>query len=382
MDALEKKAHINKINKTLLSLDKFPLLRTYVSFDYKKFEELLKERFEIKDLLKIEITSTKWLTKETLLENLSDNVNYLAFTFSPLESNAYLLIAEEDIKKLTNLLTSKKNTLKLSSSILQESYFRYISLQVLDALVEMNFFQDLSPKIVEETSKIEEDSLCLDIKIKINETTIICKIAIPNKFRKSWEEYFSSNPPLKAFELSKSIELVMSAEIGSVSLNYQTLKKIEAGDFIILDTINYDPKTNKGTAILKLDNTKFFLAKIKQNKLKILDYASYEEVGSKMTNKEEKNEEIALPKEENVEVESANEMPTQALQDMPVQIVIEAARFKITLDKLMNMQPGNLIDLKVHPEAGVDLVVNGEKIARGEIVQIGDSLGVRILQIG
>ena len=48
----------------------------------------------------------------------------------------------------------------------------------------------------------------------------------------------------------------------------------------------------------------------------------------------------------------------------------------------MNMQPGNLLDLAIHPQRGVNLIVNGQKIAKGELVNLGETLGVRILEMG
>lgn len=65
---------------------------------------------------------------------------------------------------------------------------------------------------------------------------------------------------------------------------------------------------------------------------------------------------------------------------MPV--VVELARLQMTIQKLMELQPGNLLDLNVRPENGVDLVVNGKRIAKGELLLIGDVLGVRVLDIG
>nr|NGX33007.1 hypothetical protein [Candidatus Anoxychlamydiales bacterium] len=181
------------------------------------------------------------------------------------------------------------------------------------------------------------------------------------------------------------------AEIGSVNLDYETLKKIQIGDFVILDKINYDVKTNKGQVTLKLGDSELFLAKVKQNKLKIIDFVKY----SEETNMEKKpNEKPIEPKEkpvaekkslsteEIVEVEQQTEIQTSQIENMPITIIVEAARFKITLDKLMSMQPGNLLDLAVHPEKAVNLVVNGEQIAKGELVNLGDTLGVRILEMG
>ena len=48
----------------------------------------------------------------------------------------------------------------------------------------------------------------------------------------------------------------------------------------------------------------------------------------------------------------------------------------------MDLKPGNLSELNVHPESGIDLIVNGSRIAKGELLQIGETLGVRITEMG
>ena len=54
----------------------------------------------------------------------------------------------------------------------------------------------------------------------------------------------------------------------------------------------------------------------------------------------------------------------------------------MSIQKLMELEPGNTLELDIHPESGVDLVVNGRRIGKGELLRIGDHLGVRILDIG
>lgn len=70
-----------------------------------------------------------------------------------------------------------------------------------------------------------------------------------------------------------------------------------------------------------------------------------------------------------------------APQDIPLDIVVEVGRIKMSIQKVMELQPGNLLELDIHPENGVDLVVNGQKIAKGELLSLGDHLGVRIIDI-
>lgn len=68
--------------------------------------------------------------------------------------------------------------------------------------------------------------------------------------------------------------------------------------------------------------------------------------------------------------------------DIPVCIVVQVAQLSMSVEKLLQLQPGNLIDLNVAVENGVQLTVNGKIIARGELIKVGETIGVRILEIG
>lgn len=86
--------------------------------------------------------------------------------------------------------------------------------------------------------------------------------------------------------------------------------------------------------------------------------------------------------EEEAEEVSAAEEPTDisSPEDIPLSISVEVGSFQMSIKKLMELAPGNLLELGVRPENGVDLVFNGKCIARGELLRIGDTLGVRILE--
>ncbi len=91
-----------------------------------------------------------------------------------------------------------------------------------------------------------------------------------------------------------------------------------------------------------------------------------------------------VAKEEGKPATSAEAPPAPsgpiAITEIPMTIVVEVARLQISVQKLMQLEAGNLLELNIHPENGVDLVVNGAVIAKGELLKIGDSLGVRILE--
>ncbi len=84
-------------------------------------------------------------------------------------------------------------------------------------------------------------------------------------------------------------------------------------------------------------------------------------------------------------VEPSTTRPPEVLTSpgkIPFPIVVEVDRIKMSLEKLLQLTPGNVIELDVHPNQGVYLTVHGKKIAKGELVKIGEVLGVKITETG
>ena len=110
------------------------------------------------------------------------------------------------------------------------------------------------------------------------------------------------------------------------------------------------------------------------------------EVDEELEDFTEEEETFVEEEEEEEKVEepvAAQPLPQKPVKvdEIPLEIVVEAGRFQMTAQKLLELQPGSLINLEIHPEQGVDLVVNGTCIAKGELLKVGETLGVRILDI-
>ncbi|MBK8180394.1 MAG: flagellar motor switch protein FliN [Planctomycetes bacterium] len=69
------------------------------------------------------------------------------------------------------------------------------------------------------------------------------------------------------------------------------------------------------------------------------------------------------------------------LLDVSVRVTVEVGRAKLTLADLVQLAPGSLIQLDREAHEPVDILVNGKVVARGEIVTIDQSYGVRITSV-
>ncbi|OWJ61405.1 type III secretion system cytoplasmic ring protein SctQ [Inquilinus limosus] len=73
--------------------------------------------------------------------------------------------------------------------------------------------------------------------------------------------------------------------------------------------------------------------------------------------------------------------PAERLGELPVTLVFELGRSELPLAAVQGLAPGAVIPLGRDPGEAVDIVANGRRIGRGEIVRVEDELGVRVVRL-
>jgi flagellar motor switch protein FliN/FliY len=69
------------------------------------------------------------------------------------------------------------------------------------------------------------------------------------------------------------------------------------------------------------------------------------------------------------------------INDIPLQVTVELGKSKKNLSEVLNLGIGSIIVLDKLAGELVDVIVNGKRIAKGEVVVIDDNYGVRITEI-
>lgn len=69
------------------------------------------------------------------------------------------------------------------------------------------------------------------------------------------------------------------------------------------------------------------------------------------------------------------------LLDVPLDVTVELGRSRMTIQDLLALSPGSVIELDKIAGEPLDIVVNDRLIARGEAVVINDKFGIRITDI-
>jgi len=67
--------------------------------------------------------------------------------------------------------------------------------------------------------------------------------------------------------------------------------------------------------------------------------------------------------------------------DLPVQVMVELGRCRISIAELLSFRRGSVIELNVKAGDPLDLVVNGCLIAQGEVVIVNNQYGIRLTDI-
>jgi len=67
--------------------------------------------------------------------------------------------------------------------------------------------------------------------------------------------------------------------------------------------------------------------------------------------------------------------------DIPLQVSVEIGQFKLRLGDLIKLVPDAVLGLKKTVGEPLDVCINGNHVARGEVMAVEQNSGVRIVEI-
>jgi len=83
---------------------------------------------------------------------------------------------------------------------------------------------------------------------------------------------------------------------------------------------------------------------------------------------------------ENTENEESTEN-LKVLENIDVMLTVEVGRTEITIRDLLRLNEGSVVELDRLAGDPLDIMVNNTKIAKGEVVMVGERFGVRFGKI-
>jgi flagellar motor switch protein FliN/FliY len=80
----------------------------------------------------------------------------------------------------------------------------------------------------------------------------------------------------------------------------------------------------------------------------------------------------------------SNEQQSRRLEmllDVPLDLSVELGRSRMTIQDLLGLAPGAVVELDKVAGEPLDILVNNRLVARGEAVVVNDKFGIRITDI-
>jgi len=81
----------------------------------------------------------------------------------------------------------------------------------------------------------------------------------------------------------------------------------------------------------------------------------------------------------------SNKRPEQVdlslLMDVPLQVTVELGRARMTIENLLKLSQGSVVELSQAIGEPLDILVNNKLMARGEAVVVKDKFAIRIVDV-
>lgn len=368
---------VKKADKLLLELENMPLFGLQTPFHWGRFEKELRNLFSLPHLsLKHEIKG--W---GQFFTDVGEDCIVATVEWVPLNSPVYFVVRNHDIKNLTaELLNGEKSAAYFYDIDLCRGFYFYFATEMLRLFEKIGFAAPLSPRVVGFQQSIGDElrktaSFGIDVSVSLNEQNFWGRVILPKGFGEEWSKYFAKYPaPPLSDEAKERLFVDLSLEIGHTLLNLKEWQEVCVGDFILLDHCSYDPTNKRGWVVVMLNQKPLFRGRFKEGGIHLTEYPEYEEVDMAAEEEEEFPEGFQENKE-TVDVKTTKIDP----EDVTINLSVEVGRVRMTAKELMSLSPGSLLPLNVSPEHGVDLIINGKKVGRGELIRLGETLGVRVL---
>jgi flagellar motor switch protein FliN/FliY len=308
------------------------------------------------------VITTNWeqLSKEHPLPYVAVTVKYT----SGLEGASLLILKEDDVKIITNLMMGGDGKIEegelneMHLSAISEAMNQMIGSAATSLSSMLNKRINISPPTAfiirfENTEAYEDfaDEAIVKIAFKM-----VVGNLIDSEIMQLMPLSFAKTLIQGVFENSmKTVKETQQYQVKKEQPKQNVEQKDDTGHFI-MNNMRPDREEASG-------NLNYQQEKIPQETIKVqpVQFKSFEE----------ENAVAEKQKVENIDI----------VMDIPLEVTVELGRTRKIIKDILNFNNGTVIELDKLAGDPVDIYVNEKKIAKGEVVVIDDSFGVRITDI-
>ena len=160
---------------------------------------------------------------------------------------------------------------------------------------------------------------------------------------------------------NRMIPVFADIEMGYANLSINEMKEIEVNDIVL---INDKLSTEKSQVYIRIGSTIIFDGRIEQSGKITIEQVAIQRMKDVMKQKEKKHI-------QNIET---------LFGSITVNLAFKIGEAQLSFSELTDLQPGYTFELDNRLEKPVEIIANGMTFGSGELVAVGDRLGVRVLE--
>ncbi|AOQ15969.1 type III secretion system protein [Chlamydia trachomatis] len=339
-------------------------------FPKQECEQKLKDKFHMEEV-ELSFESRGLLSVAAAVQEYGEHILLQPFLANPFESGEfYIVSSEEDLQALIGTIF---NDSSLASYFYEKDrllgFHYYFVAEICKLLQESPWIPSMSVKVTGDVAfsarALEGEYHVIQVSCRLDGSCIRFSILVPETTAQSACRFLEEKD--QAFDMPKvdlQTPITLAVEVGFCQISEKDWHQVVPGSFILLDACLYDPDTGDAGAFLSIQRTRFFGGRF-------LDKQSG---AFKITGLQEMQPEDAP--EEPSEGGPATPLPSAT------KIVAEVARYSLSVGEFLKLGPGSVLQFDgVHPTLGVDIILNGAKVGRGNIIALQDVLGIRVLEV-
>lgn len=329
-------------------------------------ERMLKDKFRLEDV-SIRIQARGVLSSEQVLQEVGNRMIVQDFLAQPLQPSSFFFVTSEE--DLQAFMVAVFNDTSLASYFYEKDrllgFHYYYCTELCRLLQELSWLPSISLKVGREThfsgQPLQGSYHVVDVMSRFDGTVMHFRMLFSEALCESCYALLSSTNQSIDVQKLGPLSIGVSIEVGYCQLTQEEWAQVVPGSFISLDSCLYDPDTEESGGLLVVQGKKVFGGRfldVKSGDFKITSYPNLQE-------------------EEMHTEEEAKATPPPGHK-----LIAEVARYTLTVEEFLKLSQGSVLNFNgVHPSRGIHIILDGAKVGRGEIVSLGDVLGIRVLEV-
>lgn len=411
--------------RLLQKAEKIPLFPFFTSFPIDTFFDHLAKALSV-DPFDHSTVSQEWVEGKDALSSSGLAPIVLSLEISQLTLPFFIVISEASVMSLAKMFIYKSSAYSCDITLAKE-VLRCLVLEAMHSFSQLSVAVGLTLQFSSHSPSSIDDHFRSSYKLKNATGSADVAVLIPQETYTEFSSWSKENMHQDVTsEMESSLMLPLTVSVGSTTLNIDELNSLEIGDVVVLDAPYYFPNDKKGYAVLSLEETELYQASIKKNEYVVLqqitinavektmdqtpsheltdedndildqdfvyDDDEFDETGEHTLEEDVDQDEEDLESDESEGIEnkelqshtlhSERDMshPLLARKDIPIHLTIEVGSFTMSLSDILALQVGNVIPTQYNHKK-VTIVSQSSPVAKGTLVQIGDTVGVQIDEI-